>query len=235
MRKLTITVWMSALTALLLVNSGSWAATDTRELPESDQKRIEAAGGDQTKPEKIKYLSPDTVSLTKKESEALKLGQEWMKGGPNPFLVDGRLTYVHGSGVTTIIAQPFQVSDVELESGEIVNTIVVGDSSRWQIESGSAGNTVHLFVKFVKPLDVGLESSAVVTTDRRVYHLRLISKQQEYTPYVGFVYVSDLPQQLVEIYKANKFLFWLVAVAAICFLVMVGGFFWELINQGEKQ
>jgi len=92
-----------------------------------------------------------------------------------------------------------QVCDVELQAGETVNEIVVGDSARWLVASGSAGNgpnsTVHLFIK---PVDAGLESSAVITTDRRVYHLRLVSQRTGHTPYVGFLYSDDMRQQTAQ-------------------------------------
>ncbi|MDR3175483.1 MAG: P-type conjugative transfer protein TrbG, partial [Desulfovibrio sp.] len=88
---------------------------------------------------------------------------------------------------------------VELQAGETVNEIVVGDSARWLVVSGAAGNgtgaTTHLFIK---PVDAGLESSAVVTTDRRVYHLRLVSQRSGHTPYVGFLYSDDLRLQTAQ-------------------------------------
>ena len=145
------------------------------------------------------YLSPDTVPLTAKEKRVLDLVRQWSgtgKGGArSSFMQGGQLVYVHGAdgGIPVVIAAPLQVVDVELEPGEMVNEIVVGDSARWQVESGTAGASTHLFIK---PVDVGLESSAVVTTDRRVYHLRLVSRKNDFTPYIGFVYADDLIRQV---------------------------------------
>jgi len=146
-------------------------------------------------------LSPDTVGLSAKELRALELSRNWAQSGPAPFLAGGKLTYIHGAGgIPTIIAAPMQIVDVELEVGEKINEIVTGDSARWLVEMGTAGGTTHLFIK---PLDVGLESSLAVTTDRRVYHLRLVSKPKEHTPYVGFVYANDLQKQLAA-HKADE-------------------------------
>ena len=86
-----------------------------------------------------------------------------------------------------------QVCDVELQAGEKVNEVIVGDSARWMVETASAGETTHLFIK---PVDAGLETTAVVTTDRRVYHLRLVSQRTGHTPYVGFVYADSMKQQI---------------------------------------
>ena len=136
------------------------------------------------------YLSQTVVPLTDTERKALQLSSQWSRSDIQPYLAGGKLVYVHGAGtVPTILASPMQVCDVELEPGEAVNEIVVGDSARWMVESGTAGNATHLFIK---PGDAGLQSSAVITTNRRVYHLRLVSQSTGHTPYVGFVYNDAL-------------------------------------------
>ena len=145
----------------------------------------------------IDYLNPKTVPLTDKEKKALRLSGSWSRQGVEPVLTGGgKVVYVHGASLPTIVAAPMQVCDVELQAGETVHEIVVGDSSRWMVDSGTAGSgagaTAHLFIK---PVDSGLESSAVVTTDRRVYHLRLVSQRSGHTPYVGFLYSESLKQQ----------------------------------------
>lgn len=145
----------------------------------------------------IDYLSPKAVPLSDAERKALRLSGDWLRQGVEPVLTTGgKVIYVHGASLPTIVAAPMQVCDVELEAGEVVHEIVVGDAARWMVESGTAGSgadaTAHLFIK---PVDSGLESSAVVTTDRRVYHLRLVSQRSDHTPYVGFLYAESLRQQ----------------------------------------
>ena len=142
----------------------------------------------------IDYMNPVVVPLNDKEKRALQLSRDWSRKNVDPVLSGGgKVVYVHGASLPTIIATPMQVCDVELEQGEMVNEIVVGDSARWMVDSGTAGSgpgvTVHLFIK---PVDSVLESSEVVTTDRRVYHLRLVSQRAGHTPYVGFLYSDDL-------------------------------------------
>ena len=148
----------------------------------------------------IDYISPKVVPLNDMEKKALRLSADWSRRTVEPLLADGgKVVFVHGASLPTIIASPMQVCDVELQAGETVNEIVVGDSARWLVVSGSSGNgpnaTVHLFIK---PVDAGLESSAVITTDRRVYHLRLVSQRTGHTPYVGFLYADDLRQQAAQ-------------------------------------
>lgn len=145
----------------------------------------------------IDYLSPKTVPLTDAEKKALRISGDWSRQSVEPVLTGGgKVVYVHGASLPTIVAAPMQVCDVELQAGETVHEIVVGDSSRWMVDSGTAGSganaAAHLFIK---PVDAGLESSAVITTDRRVYHLRLVSQRSGHTPYVGFLYSESLKQQ----------------------------------------
>ena len=85
-----------------------------------------------------------------------------------------------------------QVCDVALQAGEQVNSINLGDTARWTIEpaiTGSGENEVQHII--IKPMDVGLETSLVVTTNRRTYHLRLRSHRKEYMPQVVFTYPDE--------------------------------------------
>jgi type IV secretion system protein VirB9 len=113
----------------------------------------------------IDYLSPKTVPLNDAEKHALRLSSDWSRRTVEPVLAEGgKVVFVHGASLPAVVASPMQVCDVELQAGETVNEIVVGDSARWMVESGLTGSgpgaTVHLFIK---PVDAGLESSAVVT------------------------------------------------------------------------
>ena len=181
---------------LALCASTAFAAQD---IPPGYPPALDGIGGmegGKTAPE-IDYISPKVVPLTSKEKKALSLSDDWARQNVDPVLSGGgKVVYVHGASLPTIVATPMQVSDVELEAGEVVNEIVVGDSARWMVESGSAGSgpdaKVHLFIK---PVDAGLESSTVITTNRRVYHLRLVSQRKGHTPYVGFLYADSLGRQ----------------------------------------
>ena len=179
--------------ALTLCASTAFAAQD---IPPGYPPALEGMGEAKATPE-IDYISPKVVPLTPKERKALNLSDDWARQNVEPVLAGGgKVVYVHGASLPTIVATPMQVSDVELEAGEIVNEIVVGDSARWMVESGTAGSgpdaKVHLFIK---PVDAGLETSTVITTNRRVYHLRLVSQRTGYTPYVGFLYAESLNRQ----------------------------------------
>lgn len=140
------------------------------------------------------YLTREVI-LTPKEAEALRLADDWSNRPIKPIHTGGgKVVYVYGATMPTIIGAPMQISDIELEDGEIINEILVGDSARWLVESGSSrGGTTHIFIK---PVDAGLRTSLVVTTNRRVYHMKLISQRSGHTPYVGFLYENQLREAL---------------------------------------
>ena len=159
-----------------------------------------AVGSVQSHLPEIDYISPNTVPLNNAEKKALRLSSDWSGRSVEPVLAGGgKVVFVHGASLPTIIASPMQVSSVELQAGETVNEIVVGDSARWLVDSGTSGSgpgsTVHIFIK---PVDAGLESSAVITTNRRVYHLRLVSQRTGHTPYVGFLYSDELRRDAAQ-------------------------------------
>ena len=136
------------------------------------------------------------IALTAKEVEALRLADDWSNRPIKPIHTGGgKVVYVYGATMPTIIGAPMQISDVELEPGEVINEILVGDSARWLVESGSSRDATHIFIK---PIDAGLNTSLVVTTDRRVYHMKLVSRQSGHTPYVGFLYETQLQPILAK-------------------------------------
>ncbi len=166
----------------------------------SEAPQIEAEQSAAPFPPLPDYLSDTPVALTPNETKALELAGQWAAKSIAPVRnATGKVLYVHGASLPTIVAAPLNVCDVELQAGETLNEVVVGDSARWLVDvatSGSGENkTVHLLIK---PVDAGLESSAVVTTSRRVYHLRLISQREGHTPYVGFLYMEDQVRRFRE-------------------------------------
>jgi len=96
----------------------------------------------------------------------------------------------------SIVCAILQVTDIELQPGEVVTQVNVGDTTRWSVESAVSGSgadqTQHLIVK---PRDIGLTTSLVVTTDHRTYHLMLVSDEKEFMHAVRFVYDHEKPAQ----------------------------------------
>jgi type IV secretion system protein VirB9 len=102
------------------------------------------------------------------------------------------VVFRYGESYPSIVCAILQVTDIELEAGETVAQVNTGDTTRWSVESAVSGSgpeqIQHLIVK---PRDVGLSTSIVVTTDRRTYHMMLVSDGSEFMHSVRFVYAHD--------------------------------------------
>ena len=75
-----------------------------------------------------------------------------------------------------VTCSPLRACDIELEPGEVIRDVALGDTERWVVRplmSGDVARTVpHVLVK---PTAHGLETNLVVGTTRRTYHLQLVS------------------------------------------------------------
>jgi type IV secretion system protein VirB9 len=105
---------------------------------------------------------------------------------------DGSLRYAYGGrNEPTLTCRPLYVCDVALESGESVLNLAIGDSARWVIaagQSGPGGATPHVFIK---PTEAGLLTNVVITTNKRVYDIRLVSAVNAGPPRISFWYPEE--------------------------------------------
>jgi len=108
----------------------------------------------------------------------------------------GSVIFRYNESYPSIVCAILQVTDIELQPGEVVTQVNVGDTTRWSVESAVSGSgseqTQHLIVK---PRDIGLTTSLVVTTDHRTYHLVLVSDEKEFMHSVRFVYDRENAQR----------------------------------------
>ena len=142
------------------------------------------------------YFSGKNPTLTKQEKVAIAIAEKWKASGGTGIAPvagpNGSIKFLYGAQQPSIVCAVLQVCDVALQPGEQVNSINLGDTARWTVEpaiTGSGGGEVQHLI--IKPLDVGLETSLVVTTNRRTYHLRLRSHRTRYMPQVAFTYPED--------------------------------------------
>lgn len=143
------------------------------------------------------YFPPErSVPLTEREKWILGQVDNWQEHGfnSNPmYLPDGAVQYVFGTTHPSIVCAPLQLTDIELQPGEILNSLNVGDPARWRFEaaisSSPAGDIQHVMIK---PMDIGISTSMVIATNRRTYYLRMKSTRDEYFPRVTFAYPEDV-------------------------------------------
>ena len=142
------------------------------------------------------YFSSQNPNLTPQERASIAIAKKWQASsatGIKPVAgPDGSIRFLFGSQQPSIVCAVLQVCDIQLQPGEQVNSIHLGDQVRWQVEPAiTGGGEFEVQHLIVKPLDVGLETSLVVTTNRRTYHMRLRSHRQEFMPRVAFIYPED--------------------------------------------
>ncbi|MFH0783560.1 MAG: P-type conjugative transfer protein TrbG [Pseudomonadota bacterium] len=140
-----------------------------------------------------KYFAKDNPVLTDQEEEALAITKKLDKAAIKPVEgKNGSISYHFGNQQPSIVCAVLQVCDVTLQTGEKVNNVELGDTARWTVEpavSGTgSGEIQHLIIK---PMDVGLSTSLVVTTNWRTYHFKLRSHRKAYMPQVSFTYPDE--------------------------------------------
>jgi type IV secretion system protein TrbG len=128
----------------------------------------------------------------------------WKDTGQAPIIrKDEFIQYPYDLIEAVVTCQPLRVCDIELEAGEEVMNVSLGDSTRWLASPAFSGDrdtlTPHVLVK---PTELGIATNAVITTSRRTYYLALVSPA---TPArrVKFYYPQDLVQQANGVFRAK--------------------------------
>jgi P-type conjugative transfer protein TrbG len=135
--------------------------------------------------------------LSMKESKAVAIGKEWADNRAGPARgAEGATVFIFGSTLPTIVCAPLYVCDLALQEGEAVNDLNVGDSVRWKITPATQGAGESLVTHvMIKPADIGLITNLVITTNRRTYIIKLVSRAQDWMPRIGFQYPDDVDSQ----------------------------------------
>jgi len=131
--------------------------------------------------------------LSRTEAQGTAMSGKW-RGTPGLMTQgqDGKVIYLFGQSQPIIVCSPLQVCELELQAGEVVRDVLVGDTVRWKVTAASSGSEdgqhIHMVIK---PHAAGLDTSMVITTSRRTYHIRLKSHQTQYMARVGFSYPEE--------------------------------------------
>jgi P-type conjugative transfer protein TrbG len=101
-----------------------------------------------------------------------------------------------------LYTSPEKVSTIVLQPGEELIDVSTGDTVRWVIADTVSGQgstrRVHILVKPTLP---DIQTNLVVLTDRRAYHLELVSTKQTYMASISWTYPTD---SLVALHKQNQ-------------------------------
>jgi len=96
-----------------------------------------------------------------------------------PVALPTAKVFPFGKEVPEVRCLPFRTCDLELQAGEVIDALVVGDPERWSSEvlfEGSEVTTPHVVLK---PTDYDLRTSLLVVTSRRTYHVSLTSPVED--------------------------------------------------------
>ncbi|MCD5327932.1 TrbG/VirB9 family P-type conjugative transfer protein [Chromobacterium piscinae] len=157
-------------------------------------------------------LSSLGVAATTKKFQTLDAAildqvKQWQQTGKiKPIMSDdGKLIFPFGEYMPKLVCGTLRACDVELEPGEKVMGDVRGDTKLWDIDKGKSmidenQDKVVTHVIF-KPKLNGIKSNVIIFTNRRTYHIELISPQTEggaYMNRVGFYYPNKLVDRWEE-------------------------------------
>jgi type IV secretion system protein VirB9 len=158
------------------------------------------AGADATPASPVRAAVPNgyrpvtDVPLSNTAQEAVQFSATWRAqqntASPGP---DGRVLFAFGAGLPTVVCAPLRVCLIELQIGEkLVGEPQIGDSVRWNVSPSMYGKGEEsTAVLVLKPQMPGLDTNLLITTDRRAYYVRLVSKAEDYVSRVAFVYNDD--------------------------------------------
>lgn len=110
---------------------------------------------------------------------------------------DGMVRFGYRAVMPQVICSPLHLCDIELQAGERIQSLQIGDETRWSVEiaaTGSGPNQVQHVV--VRPGDIGIETSMLIATDRRTYRIRLKADKERYMLATSFVYPSTALERL---------------------------------------
>ena len=118
---------------------------------------------------------------------------------------NGSVVLTFNASLPTIVAAVLKLTDVELQAGENVTSVNLGDQARWTVSLTNSNDgelqRPHLIIK---PLDENLQTSMVVTTSRRTYHFFLQSNLERFMHHVTFQYPEDPEEEALRRRRAEE-------------------------------
>ncbi len=139
---------------------------------------------------------------TSREAEIHQAVETYRKTGEAAVIKrSGSVVYPFDQSQPVVKCSPLRACDIELQPGELVVGVAVGDAERWITSPLSSGDpdrpTAHVIVK---PKEYDLATNLVIGTTRRTYHLGLISIAEPrveagelaYHRHVAFYYPDEI-------------------------------------------
>ena len=140
-----------------------------------------------------------------REAQIEEAAKRYRDAGEAPVLKrSSTVIYPFDESHPVIRCSPLRACDIELQAGEAITGIAIGDSERWitsPLESGEVEAPVPHVI--VKPVDYDLATNLIIATTARTYHLGLVSPAIDaledgelgYHRHVSFYYPEEMVQR----------------------------------------
>lgn len=120
--------------------------------------------------------------------------QHEQDGSWQTFETDHSRLYPYEQGPEPVVdCEPLRTTDIQLQSGETITDVAMGDSERWQATPAASGDprnpVPHLAIK---PQAPGIRTNLTIYSTRHIYHLSLRSRAAHGIEQVAFYYPDEL-------------------------------------------
>ncbi|MDR2878622.1 MAG: TrbG/VirB9 family P-type conjugative transfer protein [Fusobacteriales bacterium] len=144
---------------------------------------ISASSMDRYVPTEIRDYTPPKVIETKISNTSTQI-----ISGRDEALKKTQTTFTYNqNNVYQVYASPDFLTVFELAADEEVTFLAGGDTENWQIDEAKGGAKNATFV-FIKPLEEDLATNVIITTNKRLYNIKVNSTLNEYNSLVKWNY-----------------------------------------------
>ena len=126
--------------------------------------------------------------------------QHAQEGAWPTFREENSQLYPYREGPQPVIdCEPLTSTDIQLEAGETITDVALGDSERWQATPAASGDPRNPVPHIaIKPQAPGIRTNLTIYTTRHIYHLSLRSRPGHSTEQVAFYYPDELAAAMAE-------------------------------------
>ncbi len=120
--------------------------------------------------------------------------QHEQDGSWQVFRTDQAHLYPYGERPDPAIdCEPLRSTDIQLQSGETITDVVMGDSERWQATPAASGDPRNPVPHVaIKPQAPGIRTNLAIYTTRHIYHVNLRSRPGHGIEQVEFYYPDEV-------------------------------------------
>lgn len=169
--------------------------SDTAEPAEPIERTVPLPLPGQLKP--LEIASGDDSAATAEDAVAQSTAAAIVEPSVDGF-VNAIQVFPYAEGALyRVYCAPGQITDIALEPGESLVSVSAGDTVRWVVGDTVSGTGVspkaHVLVK---PITGGISTNLMIATDRRAYHLELISVASGAMAALSWRYPADMVRRL---------------------------------------